>query len=157
MPGFRSREYWSQYAPLVLRIVIGLGFVMHGWAKLSRGPDKFADVLTWMHIPWPHAAAWLVTLIEILGGMALIIGAFVMLVSLPLIAIHLVAMFGVHWQYGFSSVKTIGINSLGPQFGPPGYEINLVYLAGLFAILLIGSSGPWSVDNLRERKLVDSK
>lgn len=151
MLGLR-REDLSHYAPLVLRLAIGIGFVMHGWAKLSRGPDKFADVLAWMHVPWPHATAWLVTLIEIFGGIALLIGAFIMLVSLPLIAIHLVAMFGVHWQYGFSSVKTIGLDAHGPQFGPPGFEINLIYMAGLLAILLSGSAGAWSIDRLRERK-----
>lgn len=143
---------WRLYAPLALRLAMGCGFVVHGWAKLSRGPDNFANVLVWMHVPFPHATAWLVTLVEIFGGIALLIGAFVALVSIPLVIIHLVAMFGVHWQYGFSSVKTIGLDAHGPQFGPPGFEINLLYIAGLVAILLGGSTGAWSIDRLRNRK-----
>lgn len=142
----RSKKYFSQFAPLALRIVIGIGFIMHGWAKLDRGPDKFAGVLAWMDVPLPHAVAWLVTLVEIFGGIAILVGAFVALLSLPLIAIHLVAMFGVHWQYGFSSVHTIGLTVAGPQFGPPGFEVNLLYIAGLLAIVLGGGAGACSVD-----------
>ena len=140
------KAYWRQFAPLALRLVIGVGFIAHGWAKLERGPDKFANVLAWMDVPLPHATAWLVTLIEIFGGLAILVGAFVALASLPLITIHLVAMFGVHWQFGFSSVHTVGLTAAGPQFGPPGYEVNLLYIAGLLAIVLGGGAGAWSVD-----------
>lgn len=145
-----NKEKLKEWAPVVLRLAIGIGFVVHGWAKLSRGPDKFANVLAWMDVPFPHFMAWLVTLVELFGGVAMVIGAFVTLVSIPLIAIHLVAMFGVHWKYGFSSVHTIGLTELGPQFGPPGYEINLLYMAGIIAIVLGGGAGAWSVDRLRQ-------
>ena len=148
----RNRDAWRQFAPLALRLVIGFGFIAHGWAKLDRGPDKFAHVLAWMDVPLPHVMAWLVTLIEIFGGLAILVGAFVALVSLPLIAIHLVAMFGVHWQYGFSSVNTVGLTAAGPQFGPPGFEVNLLYIAGLLAIVLGGGAGAWSVDRLLGRR-----
>jgi putative oxidoreductase len=149
---FRIRSTESlQLAPTALRLVIGIGFLVHGWAKLSRGPDKFANVLNWMEIPFPHLMAWVVTLVEILGGLALILGVFVMFISLPLFLIHLVAMFGVHWQYGFSSVNTIGLGSSGPIFSPPGYEINLLYMAGILAIMLYGGGGAFSIDSLRKR------
>ena len=36
-----SGVLWPQWAPLPLRVVIGYGFVAHGWAKLSRGPAGF--------------------------------------------------------------------------------------------------------------------
>jgi putative oxidoreductase len=39
----------------------------------------------------------------------------------------------------------------GPQFGPPGYEINLLYIAGLLALIL-GGAGPLSIDRLRAKK-----
>ena len=127
---------------------MGVGFIVHGWAKLSRGPEKFAGVLEWMGMPFAHAMAWLTTLVEIIGGFAVLSGACVTLASIPLLVIHLVAMFGVHFKYGFSSVHTIGLTSQGPQFGPPGYEINLLYIAGLLAIVLGGGAGAWSVDGL---------
>lgn len=147
----RTRELWKEWTPLALRVVIGSGFLVHGFAKLERGPDKFAAVLEWMDVPVPHAMAWIVTLTEVFGGLALLIGAFIVLVSIPLVAINVVAMFGVHLQHGFSSVKTIGLTAAGPQFGPPGFEVNLLYIAGLLAIATGGSAGVWSVDRLRAR------
>jgi putative oxidoreductase len=145
------QESWKQWAPLCLRLAIGVGFIVHGYAKLSRGPENFAAVLEWMHVPFPHAIAWLVTLTELFGGIAILLGAFVLLVSIPLIVIHLVAIFGVHWQYGFSSVRTVGLTAAGPQFAPPGYEINLLYIAGLVALML-GGAGIWSIDHAINRK-----
>jgi putative oxidoreductase len=62
----------------------------------------------------------------------------------------LVAMIFVQGHYGFSAVKTVGLTPEGPVFGPPGYEINLVYIAGLVALMLLGA-GRWSVDGLRRR------
>lgn len=144
----QNKESWREWAPLALRLVIGYGFMAHGWAKLSRGPDNFAGVLDWMGVPLPELMAWVVTLVELFGGLAILVGAFVTLVSIPLVIIHLVAMFGVHWQYGFSSVNTIGLTAAGPQFGPPGFEVNLLYIAGLLAIVLGGSAGALSVDRI---------
>jgi putative oxidoreductase len=48
----------------------------------------------------------------------------------------LVAMFTVQLRYGFSSVNTIGLTPTGPIFGPPGYEINLLYIGALVALAL---------------------
>ena len=87
------------------------------------------------------ATASVVTLLEVFGGLAIILGIFVALVSIPLIASMLVAMFTVQLRYGFSSVNTIGLTDAGPVFGPPGYEINLLYIASLLALALIGA-GP---------------
>ena len=53
----------------------------HGVAKLTRGPDAFAGILHVLGVPAPHFMAWLSILIELVGGMAILLGAFVMLVS----------------------------------------------------------------------------
>src|SRR6516164_661069 len=63
----------------------------------------------------------------------------------------LVAMFTVHLKYGFSSINTIGLTRDGPQFGPPGYEVNLLYIAGLLSLIL-GGAGALSLDRLVSRK-----
>src|SRR5262245_49951587 len=138
---------WRQWAPLPLRLVIGYGFVAHGWAKLSRGPEGFGRLLEQIHAPLPEVTAWVSTFIEILGGLAILAGAFVAVVSVPLIVMMLVAMFTVHLRYGFSAINTIGLTADGPQFGPPGYEVNLLYIAGLLALILAGA-GPFSIDRL---------
>ena len=138
---------WRQWTTLPLRLVIGFGFVAHGWAKLSRGPEGFAKLLEQISVPLPEMTAWASTLLEILGGLAILAGAFVAIVSVPLIVMMLVAMFTVHLRYGFSAINTIGLTAEGPQFGPPGYEVNLLYIAGLLALIL-GGAGPLSIDRL---------
>jgi putative oxidoreductase len=95
-------------------------------------------------------------LLELLGGLALLAGSFVETVSVPLIVVMLVAMFAVHLRNGFSSINTTGLTAAGPQFGPPGYEVNLLYVAGLVA-LISGGAGPWSVDGWLARARRDAE
>src|SRR5262245_30317176 len=142
-----NEALWRQWAPLPLRLIIGYGFLAHGWAKFSRGPAGFAKLLEQIGVPLPELTAWVSTLIEILGGVAILAGAFVAVVSVPLIVMMLVAMFTVHLRYGFSAINTIGLTADGPQFGPPGYEVNLLYIAGLLALML-GGAGALSIDRL---------
>lgn len=146
-----NEALWRQWAPLPLRLVIGYGFMAHGWAKLSRGPAGFAKLLEQIGAPLPEATAWVSTIIEVFGGLAVLAGAFVAAVSIPLIVLMLVAMFTVHLRYGFSAINTIGLTADGPQFGPPGYEVNLLYIAGLLALIL-GGAGPLSIDRLLARR-----
>jgi putative oxidoreductase len=108
----------SRGALVPLRLVLGLGFLAHGMAKLSRGPAKFSVLLHQLGVPLPLPAAWATTAVEILGGCALIAGAFVAVAAIPLIATMLVAMFTIHVHNGFSAVNTVGLTPAGPQFGP---------------------------------------
>jgi len=142
----------ARWAPLPLRLIVGFGFMQHGFAKLSRGLDAFVVILHALRVPAPHFMALFTILIEILGGLAVMLGAFVTIVSLPMAALLLVAIFTVHLPYGFSSIKLLAVTSAGAQFGPVGYECNLLYLACLVA-LVIGGSGPLSVDDWAWRRI----
>jgi putative oxidoreductase len=71
-------------------------------------------------------------------------------VSLPLSVILLVAAITVHLPYGFSSIKLREVTAAGPQFGPPGYETDLLYIAAL-ATLVPGGSGPIAFDQWQAR------
>ena len=155
-PQLSSRFPIARWAPIPLRLIVGYGFMAHGFAKLSRGPDIFAAALHGIGIPWPHFMAWSTILIELLGGLAVILGAFVVLVSIPSSAILLVAMFTVHLPYGFSSIKLLAVTAAGAQFGPPGYETNLLYIACL-AALVLGGSGPLAIDGLIGRRVTVAK
>jgi putative oxidoreductase len=93
----------------------------------------------------------MVTLLEVFGGIAILTGAFVALVSIPLMVSMLVAMFTVHLKYGFSAINTIGLTRDGPAFGPPGYEVALLYVAGLLALVL-GGPGSFSLDSWLARR-----
>src|SRR6266481_1732713 len=142
-----SRFPLARWAPIPIRLIVGYGFMEHGFAKLSRGVGAFAAILQAMGVPHPHFMAQLTILTELVGGFAVILGAFVAIVSLPMAAVLLVAMFTVHLPYGFSAIKLIGVTAAGAQFGPPGYEVDLLYVACL-ATLVMGGSGPFAVDRL---------
>jgi putative oxidoreductase len=122
--------------------------MVHGFLKLGRGVEVFAAALAGLDIPEPHLMAWITVLIEVVAGAAVFLGAFVTLVSAPMIIVLLVALVKVHWQFGFSSIKFLGVTVDGPQFGKPGVECDLLYLAAIVALYVAGPD-PWSVDSWR--------
>jgi putative oxidoreductase len=145
------RASLADWAPIPLRLIVGYGFMEHGFAKLSKGPEVFAGILHAIGVPAPHFMAWLTILTELIGGLAVVLGAFVPLVSLPMAGLLFVAMLSVHLPYGFSSIKLLSVTSGRAQFGPPGYEVDLLYLACLTA-LVFGGSGPMAIDRYLRKK-----
>jgi putative oxidoreductase len=135
-------RYWA----IPLRVIVGYGFMAHGYAKLSRGAGQFAAVLHALGVPMPDLAAWLTIGIELAGGAAILAGALLPLVTVPLAAVLVVAVVTVHLPYGFSSIKLQAVSEMGPTFGPPGYETALLYLAAL-AALVMGGPGPFALGN----------
>ena len=148
-------EILRRYAAFPLRLIVGYGFLAHGIAKWNKGPDAFATILYAAHVPAPHLMAWLTILTEIFGGLAILCGAFVAWVSVPAILLMAVAILTVHLPYGFSSIKLMKIVDGRAQFGPPGYEVDLLYIACFVTLVLSGPS-PWSVDAYRLRKEGDT-
>jgi putative oxidoreductase len=140
-----------RWAPIPLRLIVGFGFMMHGIAKFSRGPDLFASILHALSVPAPHLMAWLTILAEVFGGMAVLLGVFLSVASVPMAAVLVVAIFSVHLPYGFSSIKLLAVTPAGAQFGPPGYECDLLYLACLAALFLTGP-GPLAIDGVRRER-----
>lgn len=118
----------------VLRVVVGIVFLVHGGQKLFIwGFGNVAGFLGQVGIPAPMLAAVVVTLVELLGGLALLLGLFTRWAAIPL-AIHMaVAILAVHLPAGF--------------FLPNGYEFALTLLAANVALVLLGS-GEASVDRL---------
>ncbi|AMN45017.1 DoxX family protein [Rhodoplanes sp. Z2-YC6860] len=139
------------WAPLPLRLIVGYGFMAHGFAKLARGFDAFPAILQALGMPAPHLLGSLTILVEIFGGLAVLLGALVPLASIPMAAILLVAMFAVHLPYGFSSIKLQAVTAAGAQFGPPGFETDLLYLACLAALVFWGP-GPLAIDSFLAKR-----
>lgn len=138
---------YDQLAPLFLRLIVGYGAMEHGWAKLSRGTASFEKLLIVLHTPFAHLFSMVVPWIELLGGLTILAGIWVTIAAIPLIGVMLTAIFTVHLKYGFSAVKTIGLNASGPILGPPGFEVDLLYIAILLA-LIINGPGVFSVESL---------
>jgi putative oxidoreductase len=145
--------YW--YA-IPLRLIVGYGFVEHGYAKLARGPQFFIDILSALGVPVPSLSAWATILVEVFGGLAVLVGLFIPLASIPMIAVLLVAILTVHLPNGFSSIKLLSVTAAGAHFGQPGYETDLLYLAALVALVL-GGSGPFALDRYLFRSWIDPK
>src|SRR5215470_12137593 len=145
--GYRS---WSA---IPLRLVVGFGFMEHGYAKIARGPEKYASILHALGVPAPDLLAWVSILVELFGGLAVFLGAFSPFASVPMAVVLLVAIFTVHLPNGFSSIKLLSVDTAGAHFGQPGYETALLYLAALVALVL-GGSGPLALDRflLRPRR-----
>lgn len=117
----------SPLAPLVLRLAIGGIMLYHGIDKLRGGVGGVEDMFTMMDVPAPAATAPLVTAVEIIGGLALIIGIGTRLAAASLAIVLTGAVLLVK--------ADLGIISSGPM---PGAELDIALLAGLVALLLLG-------------------
>lgn len=131
----------SDWAALPLRAVLGIGFVFHGYPKLFDPVQNqgFAETLARIGIPAPEVMAWVVAIVEFVGGLGLLLGWFVVPIAVLGILDMLVAMFFLHLPAGSGFLSAAGAD------GPPGVEVNLLYLAGFLALLATGG-GPWSID-----------
>lgn len=110
------------FASLVARVILGIIFIFHGWQKLhTNGIDATEAYFKTLDIPWAGAAAWYSALVEFGGGILLILGVLMPLVSLLLIADMIGAIFYVHIDNGFWNTDN-------------GYELPLALIAGLVAV-----------------------
>jgi putative oxidoreductase len=135
----------ADWYAIPLRLIVGCGFFAHGYAKLARGPEHFAAILHAIGMPFPDLLSWATVAVEIGGGLLILAGALVPLSAVPMIVVLLVAIFTVHLPNGFSSIKLVSYDASGPHFGQPGYETDLLYVAGLVALSIAGA-GPLSFD-----------
>ena len=139
----------SWYA-IPLRLIVGFGFIQHGYAKLARGPEDFIGVLHAMGLPSSFLLGWLTIVVELVGGLMILVGALIPLATLPMMIVLFVAIITVHLPNGFSSINLQSFDAAGAHFGQPGYETDLLYLASLLA-LCFGGPGPVSVDGWLNR------
>ena len=116
-------KHLERWAAIPVRAIVGFGFMAHGYAKVVRGPDYFVGILHALGVPAPHLLGWLTILVELVGGLAVLLGAFVPLVSVPMGTILLVAVFTVHLPYGsvrsnFYRWPMAGPNLVSPAMRP---------------------------------------
>lgn len=124
-------EKWGPFALLMLRVVAGAVFATHGYLKLSGGVDGFGGMLGGLGVPLPLFFAWVVTIVELVGGIALILGLLTHLSSKLLGIDMIVATLLVHAKNGLT--------------GPSGAELTLSLLAIVIALMVLGA-GAWSID-----------
>lgn len=112
----------------LIRVVVGLTFFLHGWQKLfTNGIDGVGGFFGSVGIPAAPVAAIIVTFLELLGGLALILGIGTRLVSVLFVFEMLVALLTVHLANGFfvtnngiELVLLLGVVSAGLALAGPG-------------------------------------
>jgi len=115
----------------ILRVAVGVVFLMHGAQKFNMGFGHVAGFLASLGIPAPATAAVVLTLVEFFGGLALVLGLFTRWAALLLAFDMAVAILRVHLKNGF--------------FVPQGIELVLTLLAANLTLLLAGG-GSVSLD-----------
>lgn len=126
-----------RFAPVVLRIVLGIVGAMHGWPKM-KDLGTFIGNVEKMGIPLAPVFGTAAALSEFLGGLALILGFFGRYAALFFGCVMAVAVFKVHAANGFFAKSN-------------GFECPLMLLAACVSIVISGS-GPLSLDRLMGRK-----
>jgi putative oxidoreductase len=124
-------------AALVIRIVVGPILAYHGYQKLDRGLSGFAEGLKTMGIPLPELTARVVLMMELVGGICLIIGLLTRLWSVLLTAQFLAIPFVVKSDVGL----------VAPEGQGPGFELDLLIAACALSLVLMGP-GALAVDRL---------
>ena len=115
--------------PLLLRAVLGVIFIAHGFQTIEAGMSGFSASVARLGFPAPHLFAWAAALSEFLGGICVLIGLFTRYAALAIAVVMTIAVTRVHLHQGL-----IG-----------GYEYPLVLLAVATAVMLTGA-GPISFD-----------
>jgi putative oxidoreductase len=129
------------YAPTILRVAAGIVFLVYGWNKLQN-PAGWQDMMTGLGFPAPVVLSWFVLVLELVGGVALIVGFLVRPIAL-LFAIEMVV----------SSVTVKLSLGFAPQ-GATGIELDLALLAAALALVILGPGRP-SVDrDVLHRELI---
>ncbi len=122
-------------APLVLRVVIGALFIWHGIDKLDGGIDMVEGGFSSWGVPAPALTAPLTAAIELIAGVALVLGIGTRIAAMLLSIVMIGALIYVK--------QDLGVISSAPM--PPGAELDLALLAGLVALIVIGP-GRVSID-----------
>lgn len=123
----------------IVRVVTGVIFVAHGAPKLFGGVGGTAGFLDQLGVPIAGFFAWVVTLLEFFGGIALILGLVVVPVALLLSVHMLTGIILVHAKNGFYVI--------GP--GQGGVEFNLLLISALLLMVFAGP-GMAALDTKRE-------
>jgi putative oxidoreductase len=142
-------------APLPLRLALGMGLIYHGMPKLTLGGHRdFVGMLQSSSVPLPEFSGWLVGAFEVIGGSLLVLGMWTAVVATLGVIEMTFAMVAVHLPYGFSFINIVDVTESGPEFGMPGYEVNLLYIAGFLSLMAMGS-GAFSIEALRANRIRD--
>ena len=127
----------APYGLMILRVVLGIAFLIHGWSKFSGGVDGVAGFFTSLNIPAPSLVAYIVSIVELVGGALLIVGFLTQIASILLFLDMLGAILFAFLMRGQPFVEN----------GAISWEKEAVFAAAALCIFLAGP-GIWSIDEM---------
>lgn len=136
IPGLNVTVF-APYGLAILRVVLGIAFAVHGWSKFSGGVAGVAGFFGSLGIPAPELVAWIVTIVELVGGLLLIVGFLTQLVGILLFIDMIGAII-----YAFISQGAPFI-----ERGAISWEKEAVFAAAALCLALAGP-GAWAVDDI---------
>jgi putative oxidoreductase len=137
----RTVGRWRHAVPVIVRVILGFTFFMYGYQKVFEwGLEGMTNFFRTQGFPLPGVFALVASYLELLGGLALIVGFQVRWLAL-LFCIQMLVAFTTHVKQGFF-------------YGPPDkYGVsNVLNLFGYSLVLLIVGAGPWSIDAIRGKE-----
>jgi putative oxidoreductase len=135
---FRTSINHYRIAMLVLRVIVGIVFLVHGYQKIEMGHAGVTGFFTQVGAPVPAVSAALIMLLETGGAIALVFGFLTRVVASAFVLEMLGAFLLVHAQHGFSAANN-------------GYEFVLI-LGACAAALAIAGPGAASIDDVIARR-----
>jgi putative oxidoreductase len=127
----------ARYGLAILRIVLGIAMLVHGWSKLSGGVDNVTGFFGGMlRIPAPGLMAWVVTIVELVGGILLVVGFLTQIAGI-LIALDMLG--AILFAYLLRGAPFI-------ENGAITWEKEAVFAAAALCIVLAGP-GAWAVED----------
>jgi putative oxidoreductase len=135
----------------LLRIMLGIIFVMHGYAAAALGLDRIGELMTRIGNPAALSGplTWYLLGAHFLGGLALMVGLWTTAAALAQVPIMAAAVFLLHWPQGFFMSAVVDAVSGHPVVR--GYEFPLLVLVATVTVALTGP-GAWSVDGAHRRR-----
>lgn len=134
---FPFLDRFREVGPFVIRGSMGVIFAYHGWLKLDGGVDGFAGFVDSLGVPLPDITAWVVVLLELVGGIFLVAGLLTRTVAL-LLALE---MIGTTW------LVKLDVGLIAGMGGGAGAEIDIALWSGMVALVLLGP-GVLALDRL---------
>jgi len=132
---------------LILRLVFGLGFAVHGYQALfvmEGAMEMMSKSIAEWGWPAPEAWAYLAKITELVGGVMIALGFLTRAAALACVGTMVVAIWKVHLHHPFNDLD-----------GGPGWEMAGLYLAAFLCLLLTGG-GKLSIDGFRKDRVPES-
>lgn len=136
---------WQDWAPLPLRLAIGIGLIIHGGIKLfaDGGHANIAHLVSQLGVPFPELMGWIVGLVEFGGGIGMLLGWF----TTPAAGMNALNVLGLIVLAALAG----GIPAPLPGGDPlPELREAFLILAGTISLVLSGP-GKYALDHQRSR------